>query len=85
MMNNIIKDIKENCEDKTVEGIVKYLTRSGDIAYTSEYHREIVYFYLEARKMPQTHREAKQTTIQLFNISSPTFKRIMRKYKGSLI
>jgi hypothetical protein len=80
-MNNIVKDIENNCEDKSVEGIVEFLNQRGDIKFTADYHREIFLFYNEARKMPLTHREAKQTTIQLFGISSENFKVIMRKYK----
>ncbi len=84
-MLNLIKDIKLNCPDLSVEGIVKFMTERGDLVYTSNYYREIYFFYLEARKLPLTHREAKQTTMQLFKISSPTFKRIQKRYNiGSL-
>ena len=80
-MNNIVLDIEKNCEDKSVEGIIQFLNLRGDLKFTADYHREIFLFYNEARKMPLTHREAKQTTLQLFSISSENFKLIMRKYK----
>jgi len=81
-MLNLIKDIKLNCPDQSIEGIVKFLMNRGDLTYTSDSHREIYFFYQEARKLPLTHREAKQTTMQLFKISSTSFKQIMRKYNG---
>ena len=80
-MKNIIKDIERNCEDQSIEGIVLFLTKRGDFHRTSEQHREIYFFYKSARKMPMTHRLARQTTIELFGIKPHTFKRIINKYK----
>lgn len=81
-MKNIVKDIKTNCKDLSIEGIVDFLNSRGDLSYTSNYHREIWFFYVEARRLPLTHREAKQTTMTMFKISSATFKNIQIKYKG---
>jgi len=83
-MKNLIKDIRQNCEDLTLEGIVSFMNKRGDLSYTSDYHREIYFFYIEARKLPLKHREAKQTVMELFKIGSTTFKTIMRKYKGAI-
>lgn len=80
-MNNIVKDIRENCKDLTVEGIVSFLNAKGDFKFTAEYHREIHFFYQECRKMPMTHRVARSTTIQLFKLTAINFKTIMRKFK----
>ena len=80
-MINVIHDIESNCKDHSIKGIVEFLSNRGDLKFTAEYHREIFLFYKEARKMPLTHREAKQTTIELFSISSGSFKLIIRKYK----
>ena len=84
-MKNLVKDILNNCEDKSIKGIISFLVDSGDLSYVSDYHREIYFFYLEARKAQIPRIEAKKTTIELFNISTSTLKRILRKYKGSTL
>lgn len=81
-MKNIIRDIEENCEDKSVEGIVRYLHRSGDIPVTSEEYREVWFFYKDAVRMFEgNRRKARAVTKYFMKIDESKFKRIQAKYK----
>ncbi len=84
-MINLIKDIKENCEDKSIEAIVKFMFDSGDLSYLSNYHREVWFFYRELRKNKHTHREARRVTMDQFQVKKDNFKKIIRKYKRDSI
>ena len=81
-MKNVVKDIETNCPDCSPEEIVSFLVDNGDLSTTSNYHREIYFFYKECRKERFTHREARRTTIELFNIGPTKFKKIIRRVKG---
>ena len=80
-MRNIVKDIKANCKDHSVEGIVRFLFDSGDFSYNSEYDREIFFFYRALIEDAQTHREARKTTIEVMKISNDKFRRAIRKFR----
>lgn len=78
-MENIIKDIKLNCKDKTVEGIVRFLYKNGDIPFTAEYYREIWFFYEGALEMLKNKIEARKLTKEIMNIDESKFKRVKKK------
>jgi len=82
-MKNLVKDIEQNCEDKSVQGIVDFLVERGDISYISNYHREIWFFYKELRDLDINHRKARKTTMDMFQIGAELFKRVIRKYRPS--
>ncbi len=81
-MINLIKDIKENCQDHSIEGIVDFLLNRGDLSIFSNYHREIYFFYKELRKSGSNHKEARSITMEGFKLSPSTFKRVIKKYKS---
>ncbi len=78
-MKNIIKDINENCPQCycNTEETIKFLKEHGDLSYTSDHYREIWYFYLELLK-EVTKKQARETTIQLFNISFEKVRHIRK-------
>lgn len=80
-MINVIKDIKQNCQDQSIEGIVNFLVNRGDFSYTSNFHREVWFFYSELRK-DYDHKTARKVTIESFKLSPSNFKQIIRKFKG---
>ena len=79
-MINIIKHLEDNCKDKSVEGIIKFLYKYGDIASTSEAYREVYYYYWDQRDLGKTDREARRNTIDKFNLSDSKYIRILKKY-----
>ena len=85
-MKNIIKDIETNCPECKcdVEKTVDFLANRGDFSYSSEYHREIWFFYLEALN-ERTKKEARDLTIEMFDISFATFKNIRAKFNKTAI
>ena len=80
-MKNIIKDIEQNCKDKSVEGIIRFLHRSGDIPMTSEHYREVWHFYVEALKFLKNKRKAKKLTMFFMKVNDSKFKRIKARYE----
>lgn len=84
-MRNIVREISENCPECAcdLERTVKYLYENGDIAPTSDYYREIWYFYIEALKIterPYRKKKARSLTLDHFKISSETFKNIRARF-----
>lgn len=82
-MKNVIKDIEQNCEDKSIEGIVSFLVLKQDLYYPSNYHREIWFFYKELRDAGTTHKESRALTMSHFRLNSSYFKRVVKKYKSN--
>ena len=80
-MKNLVKDIEQNCHDKSVQGIVDFLVERGDIGYISNYHREIWFFYKGLRDASSDHKEARSITIDHFDLTPSTFKRIIRRFR----
>jgi hypothetical protein len=85
-MRNIIKDIKTNCAKcDTIEGVVMFLKRRGDFKYTSEFYREVWFFYLESISLYDGDRrkrsKAAAHTCEMMSISDGTFRRIRLLYK----
>lgn len=85
-MRNILKDIDRNCKDcSTTEKVLNFLFNSGDIPATSEYHREIYFFYIETLDTFPNGRNrkklARQETCQMFRISEDTLRKIITKYR----
>lgn len=84
-MINIIREINENCPECQcdVEKTVRYLYENGDMSATSDYYREIWYFYKEAYKMtdgPYRKKKARELTLNHFRISAETFKNIRARF-----
>lgn len=86
IVKNIIKDIEQNCKeccepDKTI----KFLFDRGDISYTSEYYREIWFFYKESltlfKKSKKQKKEARDHTCEMMGISEPLFWKISKKLR----
>lgn len=79
-MRNIVKDIKENCPECycDTEKTIEFLEAHGDISYISEHYREIWYFYTDMLQ-EVSRKDARETTIELFNISFAKF-RCIRKW-----
>lgn len=80
-MINLVNDIENNCKDKSVEGIIEFLNKRGDLSGKAEIHREIYLMYTTARKERFTHRESKRLVMELFKISTSTFQKIRRTYE----
>jgi hypothetical protein len=86
-MINIVKDIKENCPECEcdTEKTVRYLYEHGDISPTSEYYREIWYFYEEALTLfkgeVKKKMKARNLTMEHFKISYGTFKNVKARVK----
>ena len=80
-MDNLIKHIEEKCEDKSIKGVVKFLFLNGDLSYKSEMDREIYFFYVDAMKMLGNKKEARDTTIELFDITWRQFNYIRKMYE----
>jgi len=80
-LDNLIKHINQNCEDKSVEGIVKFLFKSGDLNFKSEQDREIWFFYLEALDMLKVPKPARDTTLELFGITWRQFNYIRKMFQ----
>jgi len=84
-VKNIIKDIETNCPTcKDVESIVGFLHNRGDFSYTSEFYREVWFFYLESISLFNTRNKkklAQQHTCKMMGISDGTFRRIRRLYR----
>lgn len=82
-MKNVIKDIEQNCEDKSIKGIIDFLVLRQDLYYPSNYHREIWFFYKELRDDNTSHKEARALTMSHFRLNSSYFKRVIKKYKDN--
>ena len=84
-MKNIVKDIETNCPTcKDVESIVHVLHNRGDFSYTSEFYREVWFFYLESISLFEGRKKrelAKNHTCQMMGVSDGTFRRIRRLYR----
>lgn len=79
-MKNIIKDIEENCTNKSIEGIVQFLLDRGDLSYISEHYREIWHFYNEALKT-HSKKDARKLCKEVMRINESKFKRVQKRYK----
>ena len=82
-MKNVVKDIKQNCDDKTIEGIVSFLVSKHDLNYLSNHHREIWFFYKELRDSGETHKDSRALTMSHFRLNSSYFKKVVKKYKNN--
>lgn len=86
-MRNIVRDIEQNCPECecSVEETIKYLYVRGDIVQTSEYYREVWFFYQEALDIfdpPFKKKKARELTLEHFGIHYETFRNIRRRVKG---
>ena len=81
-MKNLIKDIEENCQDQSIEGIVKFLTLNGDIPYTSDHYREVWFFYLESLKMLKNKRKANDLTRTVMKVADRKLRRIKKHFEN---
>lgn len=84
-MENIIRDIEDNCNDKSIKGIIKFMHASGDIPVTSEYYREVWHFYIEACDMLKSKMQARRLTKEFMKINESKFKRIKTRYESRSI
>ena len=84
-MKNIVKDIETNCKECTTPtDIVAFLHNRGDFSYTSEFYREVWFFYLESISLFEGRKRkeaAKLHTCKMMGISEGTFRRIRRVYR----
>lgn len=84
-MKNLVRDIEENCPEChcDTENTVKYLYDHGDISATSEYYREIWFFYEEALGLfkgeVKKKMKARELTLEHFKISYGTFKNVRER------
>lgn len=85
-MKNLIKDIERNCPECEcdTEKTIKYLYDHGDISATSEYYREIWFFYEEALTTlfegeVKKKKKARELTMEHFTISYGTFKNVRER------
>lgn len=86
IVKNIVKDLDQNCKEcREPEKTVKFLFDRGDISYTSEYYREIWFFYKESldlfKKSKQQKKQARNHTCEMMNISEPLFWKISKKMR----
>lgn len=81
-VRNILKDLTKNCREcKSQKDIVEFLFDRGDFSYTSEYYREIWFFYQDAIKgLKMSKREARLHTMLMFDISYGTFCKVRKRY-----
>jgi hypothetical protein len=82
-MKNLIKDIEQNCEDKSIKGIVSFLVERGDINPAGEFPREVYFFYKEALNIVYRKKSARDMTIEMFDINWKKFNRIRNKFEDS--
>jgi hypothetical protein len=84
-MKNILKDIELNCQYcKSFADVVEFLHNRGDFSYTSEFYREVWFFYLESISLFDGRKKrslAKAHTCKMMGISEGTFNRIRRAYR----
>ena len=81
-MKNILKDIKNNCNQCDIDQVIEFLKERGDFSYTSETHREIYFFYLETLKEWDCSKEyARLVTCEMFDICESNFYKIIKKYR----
>ena len=84
-MKNLVRDIEENCPECEcdTEKTIRYLFDHGDLSATSEYYREIWFFYTESLKMfegmTKKKMKARTLTMEHFKISYETFRNVKRR------
>lgn len=85
-MKNIIKDVEQNCKECCdPEKTIAFLHERGDFSYTSEYYREVWFFYKESLTLFPKGRDrkqkARQHTCEMMKISERTFWKISNKMR----
>lgn len=87
MLKNILKDIELNCKDcKSISDAISFLVKRGDFSYTSDYYREVWFFYLESLslfegKHHEKKKKARELTQEMFKISRRLFYYIRKSFK----